>query len=343
MPSTLSTSTLLATLCLCLATPRAEELRFAPASGSDAIMQYALTAALSLGDMSLRVDGQDLSAQFSLDDFTGKLSLGVGVVDRFLETRDGRPLRFERRYVASSSNLELADSKLARTDLFGVDGETVVFEWSKSQGAYVLAFADGTGDEAKLELLSADLHLRSLLPERELEPGATWELEPSALVPALLLGYDVATLGAAAGGEQGLAESADKLAPLVDGLLAGFKARCEYVSARESDGRKLAEVMLTLDSEGELDLRDALRQALDVESGLVDLDLDVRKATGKLRVRGKGTLLWDLAAGHAHSFTLESDVELVASLDAAFADEQGGEHSAAAEVELMLELGWELN
>ena len=129
----------------------------------------------------------------------------------------------------------------------------------------------------------------------------------------------------------------------MDGLLAGFKARCEYVGARESDGRKLAEVMLTLDSEGELDLRDALRQALDVESGLGDLDLDVRKATGKLRVRGKGTLLWDLAAGHAHSFTLESDVELVARLDAAFADEQGGEHSAEAELELMLELGWELN
>lgn len=343
MPSALSASSILASLALCFASPRAERMSFAPADGSEAAMKYALAAGLSVGDMSITVDGQDLSAQFPLDDLAGKLALELEVADTFLGTREGRPLRFQRRYIASASSLELADTKSARADIFGVDGETIVFEWSKSQGAYVLAFEDGTGDEAKLELLSADLHLRSLLPERELEPGATWELEPSALVPALLLGYDVATLGAAAGGEQGFAESADELAPLVDGLLAGFKARCEYVGARESDGRKLAEVKLTLDSEGELDLRDALRQALDVESGLGDFDLDVRTATGKLRVRGKGTLLWDLGAGHAHSFALESDMELLASLDAAFADEQGGEHSAEAELELMLELDWKLN
>jgi hypothetical protein len=68
----------------------------------------------------------------------------------------------------------------------------------------------------------------------------------------------------------------------------------------------------------------------------------VRTATGKLQVRGQGTLLWDLGAGHAHSFALESDVELLASLEAAFADEQGGEHSAEAEVELLMELAWKM-
>lgn len=343
MPSALSASTILASIALCFASPRADRMSFAPADGSEAAMKYALAAGLSVGDMSITVDGQDLSAQFPLDDFAGKLALELEVADRFLETREGRPLRFERRYIACASGLEMAEAKSAREDIFGVDGETILFEWSKSQGAYVLAFKDGSGDEAKLELLSADLHLRSLLPERELEAGTTWELEPPALVPALLLGYDAATLGATAGGEQGLAESADELAPLVDGLLAGFRARCEYVGARESDGHKLAEVKLTLDSEGELDLRDALGDLLSAEGELGDFDLDVLAATGKLRVRGAGTLVWDLSAGHAHSFALESEVELVATLKAAFADEQGGEHSAEAEVELMLELDWKLN
>jgi len=343
MPSTLSAASILATLALCFAASRAEELRFAPADGDEAGMKYALAASLGVGDMSITVDGQDLSAQIPLDDLAGKLSLELSVVDRFLETRDGRPLRFERRYVASSSNLELAESKLARTDLFGVDGETIVFEWSKSQGAYVLAFKDGTGDESRLELLSADMHLRSLLPGRELEVGATWQLEPQALVPALLLGYDAATLGATAGGEQGLAQSAEALAPLLDGLLAGFRARCEYVGSREQDGRKLAEMKLAIESDGELDLRDALRGLLTEQDSLGELDLELRSATGQLRIRGTGSLLWDLDAGHAHSFELDGDIELVARLDAALSDEQGGEHSVSAEIELLVELAWKLN
>ncbi|MBM3986813.1 MAG: hypothetical protein FJ294_02510 [Planctomycetes bacterium] len=343
MPSTLSATTLIATFALCFAAPRADELRFAPADGDEAQMMYSFEASLGIGDMSLSVDGQDLSAQVPLDDLAGKLALELGVVDRFLETRDGRPLRFERRYMASSSNLELAESKLARTDLFGVDGETIVFEWSKSQGAYVLAFKDGTGDESRLELLSADMHLRSLLPGRELEVGATWQLEPQALVPALLLGYDAATLGATAGGEQGLAQSAEALAPLLDGLLAGFRARCEYVGSREQDGRKLAEMKLAIESDGELDLRDALRGLLTEQDSLGELDLEVRSATGQLGVRGTGSLLWDLDAGHAHSFELDGDIELVARLDAALSDEQGGEHSVSAEIELLVELAWKLN
>ncbi len=342
MPSALSASTILASIALCFAAPRADELRFAPADGSESSMKYALTAALGIGDMTITVDGQDLSAQLPLDELAGKLALELELADRFLETREGRPVRFERRYVGSGSSFEMADTKGARTDLFGVDGETIVFEWSKSQGAYVLAFKDGTGDESKLELLSADLHLRSLLPERELELGATWELEPRALVPALLFGYDVATLGAAAGGEEGLAQSAEELAPLLDGLLAGFRARCEYVGAREQDGRRLAEVKLTLESDGELDLRDALRDFLAEADGLGDLDLDVRTASGKLRIRGKGTLLWNLDADHAHALDLDGDVELLATLEAAFADEQGGEHSAEAEVELLMELAWKM-
>lgn len=342
MPSALSASKILASIALCFAAPRADELRFAPADGSEASMKYALAAALGIGDMSITVDGQDVSAQLPLDGLAGKLALELELAERFLETREGRPVRFERRYVGSASSFELAEMKGERSDIFGVDGETVVFEWSKSQGAYVLAYKDGTGDETKLELLSADLHLRSLLPARELEPGVTWELEPSALVPALLLGYDVATLGAAAGGEEGLAQSADELAPLLDGLLAGFRARCEYVGAREQEGRKLAEVKLALESDGELELRDALRDVLSTDTGLGDLDLDVRTASGKLRVRGKGTLFWDLDANRAHAFDLDSDVELIANIEAAFADEQGGEHAAKAEVELLMELQWKM-
>jgi hypothetical protein len=332
-----------APLALLALAPRAERLEFAPPADTVAPMTYEIRGGLSLGDFSVTIDGQDLSAQVPVADFAAELAMELSVSDRFLDVRDGRPTRFERSYQSSKSRLAMAEQKDEASDLFEVDGETILFEWSKSQDAYVLSFKDGEGRMEALEGLGADLHLRSLLPAGEIEVGATWQLEPEALVPALMLGMEVRTLTDTLDSGAVAEEFDDALNPLLEDILASFRARCELVGVRDLEGRRCAEVKLTLEAEGELDGRAAILEALGGELDLEGIEVKIDAAELRLVLGGEGKLLWDLDTDVAHSFALDAKLELSGELSASATDSEGIAHDVEAMAELFAELAWKMN
>lgn len=332
-----------APLALLALAPSAERLEFAPPTNAVTSMTYEVRGNLSLGDFSVTIDGQDLSAQVPIEDFAAELAMTMSVSDRFLEVRGGRPVRFERTYSDSKSRFAMAEQKDEASDLFEVDGETILFEWSKSQDAYVLSFKDGEGRMEALEALGADLHLRSLLPEGEVEVGAKWELEPTALVPALMLGMEVRPLTDTLDSGAVAEEFDDALNPLLEDILASFRARCELVGVRDLEGRRCAEVKLTLDAEGELDGRAAILEALGGELELEGIEVQVDAAELKLVLGGEGKLLWDLDTDVAHSFALDAKLELSGELSASATDSEGIAHDVEAMAELFAELAWKMN
>lgn len=317
----------------------ADSLEFKPAAGLERAKTMALTAEFSLGDMAFLVDGQDMTGAVDLGDASGKMDLSLEIVDRYVKTADGRPLVLEREYTRSGMKFDMAEESSDEADLFELDGKTVVFEWDDGTGQYKRALKDGGENEA-LAGLGVDLDYRSLLPGRAVSVGDKWEVAPAELTKALFFGTDMGELLSLADAEEEASEMLTQFGPALERLFGNFKAQCEYVGMRELDGVRVAEIKLVIDSDGTLDLRDLVQEALAGEIGGEGLGLDLQQADLSLEIRGEGRLLWNAAAHHAHSFQLATDLGLELEVAMKLSDPQGGDHAAEMQLEILAELGW---
>jgi hypothetical protein len=320
----------------------ADTLEFKPAAGLERTKTFSVDGTFGLGDMRFLVDGQDMTGAADLGDASGKLGMTLEVVDRYVKTADGRPLLLERDYSKSGMKFDMAEEGADEADLFDLDGKTVVFEWDADKGQYKRTLKDGGENEA-LAGLGVDLDYRSLLPGRAVSVGDRWEVAPAELTKALFFGTDVGELLSLAEAEEEASALLTQFGPALERLFGNFKAQCEYVGQREIDGVRVAEIKLVIDSDGTLDLRDIVQEALAGELGGEGLGLDLEQADLTVEIRGDGRLLWDAAAHHAHSFQLATDLGLELEVALSISDPQGGDHSAEMQVEILGELAWKMD
>ncbi|MCY3001019.1 MAG: hypothetical protein NTV21_04370 [Planctomycetota bacterium] len=319
----------------------ADSLEFKPAAGLERAKTFSMDCTFGLGDMLLTVDGQDMTGAADLGDVSGKLGLSLDVVDHYLKSADGRPLLLERQYTKSGMAFDMDEESSTETDLFELDGKTVVFEWDADKGEYKRTLKDGGENEA-LVGLGVDLDYRTLLPGRAVSVGDKWEVAPADLTTALFFGTDVGDLLAKADEDAEAAEMLEQFGPALERLFGNFKAQCEYVGLRDLDGVRVAEIKLVIDSDGTLDLRDLVQSALEGQIGGEGLGLDLQQADVSLEIRGEGRLLLDTTAHHAHSFQLATNLGLELEMAMSISDPQGGDHSAEMQVEILGELAWKM-
>jgi hypothetical protein len=320
--------------------PLGDRLQFRPTDGSESSKTFQVEGDFELGDFSMIVDGNDMAGMMPAD-FGGDFALSLSIVDHYLKTVDGFPFELARDCQSSSGEFSAAETSEAKDDVFGLDGETVVYKWNEEAKAYDRSFEDGEGDADKLESLGVDLDYRSLLPEREVEVGDTWAVEPKGLAAALFFGADLDQL--AEGGEDvepEMAEVIERILPEFERLLEAFKAQCEYAGTREEEGRQLAEIKIDIDSRGDADLASAILDVIEQQAQGQEVEFDLEKAALAVTLRGEGRLVWDQKAGRAHAFELQAEVELIFEIAMTVTEPGGTDHSAEGNVELLANVKW---
>jgi hypothetical protein len=320
--------------------PAADKVAFAPKDGSEASKTFSLSGTFELGDISLVADGQDMSGQLPFGDLSGEFDLNFDVVDHYVKSADGKPLHLERAYGKSTASFDAMQNSQTKEDLFEVDGKTVVFKWDAEKGEYTRSLKDGEGDPKVLDEIGVDLDYRGLLPEQGVSAGDKWEIEPKKLMTALFFGAEMKDLSDLSVENEELAEIADELVAAAERLFESFKAQCEYVGARDEDGTQVGQIKVALDSKGTADLSEMIRTLIEKQTEGAGISFDIGVADLGLEIKGDGMLLWNLADGRVHSFSMDSDVELTFELDASMSDPNGGEHSAEVSMEMLGTVKW---
>ena len=110
----------------------------------------------------------------------------VQVVDEPKRSAAGRPLGLRRTYkdlkqVTTLTPL-IEDGDVSRIEQqTPLVGSSVVFTWIEDEGGYGRYYDAEEGEESWLLGLSEDMDFRMLLPEDQVTPGQTWQLEASRL------------------------------------------------------------------------------------------------------------------------------------------------------------------
>jgi len=328
-------SALLAAPFLCALSPVADDLSFHPSDGTEVTRLYSIDLEFELGDLSVTIDGQDISEMVPAD-IAGSAEISKKVTESFVRSADGRPLELIRFFEEVSGQAGANGESEEIEDIDKLEGKRVRFLWNEEEGDYDVSFHESEGDEADLEGLTADMDLRSLLPSKEVAAGDTWTVDARQLSGVLLFGE---TPKAGEPQVDQLFETA--IWPQVEALLDQFKITCEYLGERDGDGRKLGAIGVTMHGEGSLDLAELIRSAVQMQAGEMQVGVDVGVADLAVKFDSKGELLWDLAGGHLGGFEMECDSDLALEVSVTF-DVQGQSQTADADIELTANGTWKV-
>jgi hypothetical protein len=318
--------------------PRKDQLLFQPAQGTEVSRELRFEATLNLEDVWASADGEELPAEAILGQLDEALVVRhtLTVSDVILRSAEGRLLELQRTYESASleggmeSELDSADGADALV------GSTVRFEWEEEEESYDISFVDEDGDASLLEGLDADMDLLNLLPEGDVSVGDRWTVPGEKLATIFLPG---GSAGFPAEPEDDtFAPTLETLEAQMDALIEDLSIECEYEGVRQEGDVEVAVIKFVYEGDVTIDLSDFLGDILseqevpfDVEATLsVDIELD-----------GRGQLLWNLGAHHAHDFEMEAELTLAAEGEASM-DMDGESHAAEGTAEVYGELSWSL-
>ncbi len=311
-----TTTTLLAVFALSWRAPEAE-LAFAPAADSRVRRTFDESTRWRITELSQVLNGEPVAGP--TPEISGSNERKLIVLDHFAELGAKRPARLVRKFeeLRGESRLEFEVSGMqenVKTALASaLEGTRVEFTCGAADAPCKARFAEDSsgGDGALLDGLAEDLDLRALLPSEDVGVEDRWTIDASRLSQVL-----------APGGQLALNAAKGSIAPseLLDPLEVGTTVLCAlsecsreldgeveavWVSTRAVDGRALAAIELEWESSSTHDASKRVVQLLEAAgspSSRTDIALEFVVAS-----EGTGTLVWDLAAGRAHSFELELD------------------------------------
>lgn len=298
-----------APLCLALTLP-ADELAFRPAAKSEVSKTLKIDLELSVTDASFSMNGEPgpPEATDSLKENSLILNLLVGVTDKYVETKDGKPLDLLRTFDKLKVDAEFGENSKDVEEVKEFEGKTVHFKWNEKDGVYDKTYEDSKGDADELKSLDPDMDLRCLLPDKKVSKGDTWEV-PAARLATLFLPGGFFSKGG--DGEQGaeLEKLRKEVAEQFETLMKDFKVACTYKGTKDQDGTSVGEIAFTFDGKAKMDLGSMLEQVVAAMRQEGTPEMDIKAGLG-LGLKGDGTLLWDAAAGHAHSFEMQAETDI---------------------------------
>jgi len=260
----------------------------------------------------------------------------VVVTDEYVANREGAPKKLRRTFdeLGNGVTMAMKMEMMGQTqnhdqDIKGeseLQGKKVVFTWDEEKKEYTKAFDASEGKDSLLKDLEEDMDLRALLPKGEVKEGEEWELDVSSLASVLAPGGNLSILpkdmdsDQMAMGMPGMGSMSDWLRGAMEGSATG-----KLTALREVDGVKLAAVKIMAKLTVSKDMTDIVAEAmknakLPPEAGGLEVDhMDI-----DYKFDGEGELLWDLAAGHAHSFNFSGPSHL--NMDMAMKMEAQGQN-----------------
>ncbi len=298
---------------------RGEQLGYGPKDGTTLVKKFAIQSELSLEEMTLEVNGQDMSQMADIE-MAMKVAQVLAVTDRYEAVGQGRPARLKRTYdeVSSSTHVSASMPTVGDQDLdipgtSELEGTSVVFTWDEDGGDYDVAFAEGSdGDEALLENLTENLDLRGFLPGKEISAGDTWEIPvdavKAALAPGGALKLEPDRSDERFSGMGGIDQF--NLSDMVSNLDGKFSA--EFVGTREEDGVRVAAIKLEIEARSAQDLSDKVAEMKpDLPEGL---EMEVESSDMEFELEAEGELLWNLESGLPYSFELSGDIQVITDM-----------------------------
>lgn len=293
---------LLAASSLALFAPE-DPVRFDPADGLALEKTQVIEVEMTLIGVSAEVDGEpqetgDVDASMTY-------AQTATVRDRYVE-RDGARLSvFERTYVAAEANRTTSGpSDNESTETTELTGRTVRFSWDDDSEEYDTEFTEGDQDAELLEDLRAGIDFEMLLPDGEVEEGATWSV-PLEHVAFVFDPFGALHLeGDDEDDEDEELDWSDLTDDAIEAAEGEFEATLVRLVTRGDD--RVAEIRFVVDCEG-VGSGDTTEEVEAPNGMTFELEL-ARKATMKMQL--EGTLVWDLAGHHFRSFQWTGTFEL---------------------------------
>ncbi|MFT7479965.1 MAG: hypothetical protein ACI80N_003272, partial [Gammaproteobacteria bacterium] len=319
-----------------------DTVSFAPTEGSSLTKTFASVMTFNLDDMNMTMNGESPPMMPEMEmEMTQEMTLVV--TDEYASLKDGTVAKLLRSFETIGQEISVETSmemmgETQETNPTGsggsaLEGTTVSFTWNDDDEEYERAFEGDGDDEELLDGLTADMDLRALLPEGDVSEGDEWDVELVALVDILAPGGDLAIDlemdggGAQMGGPD--PQMMSNMRELLGDLLEGdFKAT--YSGTRKADGLTLGVISVTIDIESARDMSEYMSESMDEADSPIPMELD--RADVEFMVEAEGELLWDLAAGHLHSFDLKGDASI--TMDMAMTMDMGEEMSMEMSMEM---------
>jgi len=296
-----------------------DSVSFAPEESTTITKTFRMSGSFSLDDMSMLMNGMDPGMMPAMEmDMT--IEQTVRVTDVYEAMRAAMPEKLTRTFeeIGTEMEFEISIDMMGETNDQSADGSgsseleglTVVFVWDEDAEEYDKSFEDGEGDEDLLEGLLEDMDLRVLLPEDDVAEGDTWEIElsrlPDLFAPGGDFSLDIEMDGETMPGGPDPAMMSNFREMLGD-LLEG-DATATYKGSRDEDGVRVGVIDFEIDIDTARDMSDLLSEMMDQMPEGVEMEL--QQVDIEFTFAGSGTLLWNLAAGHLHSFQMDGEAAI---------------------------------
>ena len=276
-----------------------DAVAFAPKEGAKLTKTFEGHAEFALDSMRMLMNGEEQDGMMD-EEPAGEANYTIIVTDTFKSMSDGRPTDLLRSIIEISGSAESSDGDSTEGSMDDLEGAVVRFAWDDDAGAYEVSYEEGDGEEEALALLTPDMDYRALLPRGDVSVDDEWEVSGAEVMRVLLPGIDIKA--AAESGMEIDGESIPEAAiDLLDEFLSGVTATCTYKGTSESDGVEVAEIAVKITIETALDIDPTAfsEEAMDFGG-----DMEV---TVNAQMELEGTLLWNMAGNHFHTFVLEGE------------------------------------
>jgi hypothetical protein len=293
----------------------AADLHFAPARGTELRKTFEERTSWSLKTAERIVggnpQGEDVPAM------SCQQERRLVVLDRYVAVEDGVPTKLARELETIEGSCSV-DFKIPQAsdhvDLelhSDLAGAKLVFERKDAKSAPVVKFADeARASAAQLDGLREDLDLRAFLTETGLDVGDHWTVDAATLIDVLAPGGDVHRLpqhGAIRAGDLQVLTPVQAAAASLCSLADGYgkpegDVLCTWKQTKKDGDDELAVIEIEWDGHSHCNLDEPLERACKAAGVEQGRELSPSLAWTS---EGKGQLVWDLKANHAHSFVLQ--------------------------------------
>jgi hypothetical protein len=305
----------------------AQKVAFTPSSGLSLTRTFETSHEMELDDMTMTLNGAP-SPQMDMSMNTS-MNSKIEVSDVFDSVEEGQVKKLTRTFdtITASGAVQVESPMIPETDDQTIDsaseleGKTVVFAWDADAGEFIASFPDDEGDSELLEGLEQNMDLTVFLPAQDVSEGDTWELDVEQISKILLPGGNLKLKpdeDDVPGGLPGMESMGGNMEDML-GDITG-EATAEYKGNRDVDGVQCGVIQFKIAIESAADMTDKVADAMDQMPEGMTIDLDHMDV--EMSLEGEGTLLWNLAPGHAHSLELSSSISLFMDMGASV-DAQG--------------------
>lgn len=268
-------------------------------------------------EMKMERDGQPVEGRGGMGSMSSDVEYKEVHVDKYVETGDGKPVKVKRSFeeLGGSRSMSFGDEERSSEVETPLAGLTVLL--SGEEGDVTAEVVDGKQpeDEKAFEKQKLALFLDGVLPAKDVEDGATWDLTKEQVLSVLRLDTHRGLYpppqreGEEGGGEGGGRRGGGRMGGGVGDLRllldADWKGKAKLADADEEiDGLRCAVIELELTASGELPMPEM--------RGGGRRERMFAPAPGALgnsyEIELEGKLTFDLAAKRPHSLEIEGEV-----------------------------------